>query len=92
VPVVPHNHGGHLTFTGEQQGHLFFQVPGYVGKLAEKFVRDDLVGRYSSAVEVLEELQLAGLEAAYLPVDSIDGSGLVIPDDFAGSRYSSSWA
>jgi hypothetical protein len=49
-------------------------------------VRDDLVGRYSSAVEVLEELQLAGLEAAYLPVDSIDGSDLVIPDEFARSR------
>jgi hypothetical protein len=42
-------------------------------------VRDDLVGGYPSTVEFLEELQLAGLEAAYLPVDSIDVSALVNP-------------
>ena len=61
--VIAYNHIGHLTLPGHKQGNLTFDLTGNRGKLAGQFMRDDLIGGYSTAVQILESFLLTGLQA-----------------------------
>ena len=61
--VISYNHIGHLTLPGHKQGDLTFDLTGNRGKLAGQFMRDDLIGGYSAAVQILESFLLTGLQA-----------------------------
>jgi hypothetical protein len=74
--VITHNHKGHLPPAGNKECHLPVYFTGNRGELPGEFVRDDFVTRYFPPVKILKAFQLAGLEAAYLSVDPVDGSSL----------------
>ena len=63
VLIITHNHIGHLTRTGHEQGDLAFDLTGNGGNLAGQFMRDDLVGRDSATVQFLKSLLLTGLQS-----------------------------
>ena len=77
--VVSNNHIGHLPLTGDEQGHLSLDFKGNGGYLAGQFPGNDVMTGYSSAVNLLEVLYLAGFETACFTMNSIYG---VSPNTF----------
>jgi hypothetical protein len=78
VLVISDNHIVHLALPGHQQGNLTFDLTGNGGDLAGQFMRDDLIGGYSAAVQILKSFLLTGLEAACLSEYFIDRGYLSI--------------
>jgi hypothetical protein len=62
--VVTNNHICYLSFSTYEQRHLSFDFVGNRGNLTGQFMRNDLMGGYSAAVEILKPLLLGGFQTA----------------------------
>jgi hypothetical protein len=76
VFVVSNDHRDHDALAVDEQGDLPLDFKRNGTELPAQFMGDNFVAGYSSAVDFLEELQLACLEAAYLAVNLVYGSDL----------------
>ncbi|MBW1707755.1 MAG: hypothetical protein JRJ86_21780 [Deltaproteobacteria bacterium] len=66
--IVAHDNTGHFPISGHEEGNLAFDLAGYCGNLAGQFVRNNLMGGYPAAIEILKPFLLTGLETACLAV------------------------
>jgi hypothetical protein len=68
VIIVSHYNAGNVPLAGHKKCHLSLDLVGYGGNLASQFVRNDLLGGYSAAIQILKSFLLAGLETGYLAI------------------------
>ena len=76
MSVVTNNHICHLSFSTYEQRHLSFDFMGNRGNLAGQFMRNDLMGGYSAAVEILKPLLLGGFQTAGFAIYFFDSKTL----------------
>jgi hypothetical protein len=62
---------GHFPFPGHEQGYLSLYFEGDGGYLASQLSSDDLTAGYSSVIDFLKMLQLAGFQAARFAINLV---------------------
>ena len=73
-----HHHLGHLAAPGDYQPYLAADLLGEPGQVARLFGKQQLAGVQPPAVEVIQPLDLAGLEPLGVAMDLGDGRTLLV--------------
>jgi hypothetical protein len=80
-----------MAFTGHQQGNLSLDFTRNRTNPAGQFVGNNLAGRNSAAVKVLEPLMLTGFESACFAEYFLDSLILELEERIWRTRFENAW-